>query len=73
MSIPASACAIYTQCARSAHAVQELGLGLMQAAADFASAGTAKVHTNPGNIDGGVDIDVFAMLVGARAKFDGRP
>ena len=46
---------------------------LMKVAADFASAGIATVHTNPSNIDVGVDIDVFAMPVGACADFDGRP
>ena len=46
---------------------------LRQAAVDFASVGTARVHTNLGNTDVGVDIDVFAMPVGARADFDGRP
>ena len=45
---------------------------LRQAAVDFASVGTSRVHTNRGNTDVGVDVDVFAMLVGARADFDGR-
>ena len=34
------------------------------------ASGTANVHTNPGNTDVGVDIDVFAMPIGARVDFD---